>query len=324
VRARLVVLATLACLLLAPVTAVHAQDAALAAQIEEGVTLRERGDDEGAAAVFRAAYDRTGSNHALAQLALAEQALGRWALAFVHLTAALRSDDPWVAQRRAPLEQALATIRTRVGQLDIRGGVDGARLLLNGEPSGVFPFREPVPVEAGSVVMRVEAPGHHPFERVVVVPAGGIARERIQLVAIEGLAVTSSSGGDPSATGEPSGATTPATRSASGGDGGAAVAGWVVFGTGLAALATGGVFLGLGQAAASNVENAPRGTPITAVAEDLDRADWMRVTGWVLAGVGLAASAAGLVLALAAPGSSGESVTLQLRPNGVSLAWRTP
>ncbi len=112
-----------------------------------------------------------------------------------------------------------------------------------------------------------------------------------------------------------------AAASPSGGASGTALAGWAVFGAGLAVLATGAVFLGLGQTEADAYESAPEGTPWPEIVEAHDRAGWMRVTGWVLAGVGVAAAVGGIVLALSAP-SPRESVALRIQPGGLALVWR--
>lgn len=113
-----------------------------------------------------------------------------------------------------------------------------------------------------------------------------------------------------------------APRSSSpGGEAVEATAGLALLIGGAAVLAGGVVFLAIGQAEASSVESVPEGTPWPEVEGAADRANWMRITGWILGGVGLAAAAAGLTLMLTAP-SPTESVALHVRPNGVALAWR--
>jgi tetratricopeptide (TPR) repeat protein len=100
------------------------------------------------------------------------------------------------------------------------------------------------------------------------------------------------------------------------------LAGWGVFGGGLAVAATGAIFLGLGQADASSVEGQPTGTTWTPELEEAAaRGEWMRVTGWVLAGIGLAAAAAGITLVVITP-SPTESAALELRPGGLAFIWR--
>jgi hypothetical protein len=149
--------------------------------IDRGVTLREQGDDAGALELFRQAYDSTHSAHALAQMALAEQALGRWVDAYGHLTQALAGDDEWVASHREPLETALEVIRGHVGRIDLSGGVDGASIVIDGHTVGTFPLREPIAVTPGRVNLEVHAEGYAPAVREIEVAAGALAREAIAM-----------------------------------------------------------------------------------------------------------------------------------------------
>lgn len=129
---------------------------------------------------------------------------------------------------------------------------------------------------------------------------------------------------DPSPRPDGSAGTSPTPPPPSGGDGGLAPVGFGVMGGGLAVLVAGAVMLGIGQAEAGTVESAQEGSRWTEVAGAWERADWMRVTGWVLAGIGLAAAAAGLSLALLpSGGGSREGVSLRIQPTGLQLVWRT-
>src|SRR5262245_38202257 len=71
-------------------------DAAEAA-IKRGIELRKKGDDEQALREFTQAYQLSKSPRALAQMGVAEQALGRWVDAEVHVERALQaSSDGWI------------------------------------------------------------------------------------------------------------------------------------------------------------------------------------------------------------------------------------
>jgi len=151
--------------------------------IKHGLELRERRDDEGALSEFQRAYRLSGSGRALAQIALAEQALGRWVDAQTNLTQALgHADDPWIARNEKLLRQALASIQGHTGSLEILGAVAGAEILINNEKVGTFPTPA-VLVPAGTVALEVRARGYLPVVRTVVIPARGLARERVVLVA---------------------------------------------------------------------------------------------------------------------------------------------
>jgi hypothetical protein len=152
--------------------------------ITRGLELRERGDDREALAQFQRAYELSKSPRALAQIALAEQALGHWVDAEAHLgEATRRTDDPWIARNSALLSPALTEIQDHLGSLELAGGIPGAQVLLNGVLAGTFPLPGAVRVQAGSVALEVRAPGYLPVVRTVIVQPRGLAREAIVMVA---------------------------------------------------------------------------------------------------------------------------------------------
>jgi hypothetical protein len=153
--------------------------------ISRGVELREKGDDAAALGAFRAAYALAKSAHALAQIALAEQALGQWVDAEAHLLESTRHlEDPWISRNKALLDPALTEIQGHVGSLELSGGVAGAELRFNGVLAGTLPLTAPVRLPAGSVALEVRAPGYLPVVRSVIIPSRGLAREPVVLVAI--------------------------------------------------------------------------------------------------------------------------------------------
>lgn len=109
-----------------------APDAALEARYQQGADLRERQQDAQALAIFQEIYAQTRQPRALAQVGMAEGALGA---------------EVWIDGRRA-----------------------GAA-------------NTPLRVLAGTAHFEVRAQGHAPVARVATVPAGGLAREAVSLVA---------------------------------------------------------------------------------------------------------------------------------------------
>jgi hypothetical protein len=165
---------------------VHARaaDGDAEALIARGIELREQGKDDEALSVFKEAYGRSPSPRARAQVALAEQALGLWVSAEKNLEAALAAgSDSWIAKNRGPLEGALAVIRRHVGSLEVRG-TEGAEVFLDGVKLGTLPQSEPFRVEAGRRSLELRAKGFHPTSRSIEIPAGGAARETVQLVSM--------------------------------------------------------------------------------------------------------------------------------------------
>jgi tetratricopeptide (TPR) repeat protein len=126
------------------------------ALIARGIQLRKAGDDRAALAAFEQAYAASGSAQALAQMALAEQALGRWVAALLHLERALAvRGDRWIDGHRSTLEAAREEIASRLGQLEVSCNVPGALVEIDGEPIGQTPLSRAQPVVAGLSVVKV-------------------------------------------------------------------------------------------------------------------------------------------------------------------------
>ena len=157
------------------------------ALIEQGVELRRQRRDEAALDKFKEAYRKAKAKRgrALAQVALAEQALGRWLEAEVHLQRALRyARDPWIGRHKSALRQSLKSIRKNLISVDVRASVTGAEISINGRFVGRHPLDKPVRAVAGTVVIRVAAPGYWPLTRTRELGGGLTAREVFELVPI--------------------------------------------------------------------------------------------------------------------------------------------
>ena len=101
-------------------TPARGQSVDLEAQYRRGSELRTQHDDAGALAVFQSIYGRSHEPRALAQVAVAEGAMGRWVEAEVHLQSALAvTTDDWINRNRALLQGALETIGGHLGSLDV-------------------------------------------------------------------------------------------------------------------------------------------------------------------------------------------------------------
>ena len=148
-------IAILVVALLFSASTASAQDVAADALLEQGLALRERGEHARALVYFQRAYEIDPSPRAIAQIALANQALHQWLVAYRKLTEALtHTDDSWIRTRRQALETALNSARAHVGFVGIEGGIPGSHIFVNGEDAGVAPLQQAVVVEPGLV--RVE------------------------------------------------------------------------------------------------------------------------------------------------------------------------
>lgn len=152
--------------------------------LRRGVQLRQQGQDEAALREFQRALRMSPEPRVLAQVALAEQALGRWVEASRHIDAALASQtDPWVQRNRATLEASRTEVEQHVGRLLVTGGVGGAEVVVNGERVATLPMTE-APVLAGTGALEVRAEGYMTVTRPLRIAAGATTRERVSLTAV--------------------------------------------------------------------------------------------------------------------------------------------
>lgn len=253
---------TLAILLTLTLSGVaHAQeDESPEALTERALALRAEDREEEAHPLLVRAFEASGTPRARAQLALSHQALGQWRAAYEGLTLALATDDPWVAERREPLETALATVRAHVALLTVIGEPAGAEVLLDAEPRGSLPLPGPLAVEPGTVSLELRMQGRTPEVRVLVLAAGETHTERVSLAA--GSASTPS--------------------------GGSSATPWIVGSLSAGVVIAGALMLGFGRADADTVEGAPVGTEWASVSEAAERSP-------ILSGAGIAALAAGAI-----------------------------
>jgi hypothetical protein len=152
--------------------------------MRQGIELRRAGRDEEALELFRRAESLQASPRGLAQMGLAEQALGRWVAADKDLASALQArNDAWVIKNRAVLESARTSVGNHLGRVTILGSPSGATVLINGQKAGTLPLADPVVVAAGEVFVAAEAPGFVSINRKITVDPRGLTRETIDLPA---------------------------------------------------------------------------------------------------------------------------------------------
>ncbi len=182
-RLRLASLAALASVALAVTeAAAQAPTADVDALMDQGVRLRSEGRDEDALTAFRRAWDLAHTPEALAQIALAEQALGRWVEAARDLATARESAaDPWIARHRDHLVEAGTEIARHVGRVEVRSRSPGARLHVNGVDQGALPLAAPLRMAIGTQSFEVTAPGHIALGRLVDVRPGDDLLEEFDL-----------------------------------------------------------------------------------------------------------------------------------------------
>jgi hypothetical protein len=152
------------------------------ALVNHGVELRKAGKDREALTEFQRAAQTSRTPRVVAQIALAEMALGTWVDAEEHLLEALaHPDDPWIRKNRAALEKARATADTHLGSLEIWGTPAGAEVAVDGRVAGTFPLPKPIRLSAGAVTVTVRATGYYPATRTLQVDAADLVREHVDL-----------------------------------------------------------------------------------------------------------------------------------------------
>jgi tetratricopeptide (TPR) repeat protein len=150
--------------------------------LSQGVELRRQGNDAAALERFREAFRLAPTPRAVAQMGLAEQALGFWTIAGQHVGRALEAkEDPWIRKYQAALEQALTVINSHLEQLHITGTPDGAEVLVDGQSVGTLPLTQPLQVSQGTIVVEVRAKGYVAISRPVQIAPGIQGREHFAL-----------------------------------------------------------------------------------------------------------------------------------------------
>jgi hypothetical protein len=145
--------------------------------VRQAIELRRGGRHEAAVPLLRRAYELRRSPRACGQLALAEQAIGRWAPAEALLRESLSAvGDAWVERNRATLEASLAAAGRRLATVEVVGGDDGAELWVDGERAGILQANRILRVVAGTARVEHRSRGRS-VARVLELAPGG--RERV-------------------------------------------------------------------------------------------------------------------------------------------------
>jgi tetratricopeptide (TPR) repeat protein len=151
--------------------------------IKKGVELRKQRKDAAALDLFREAHAIDPTPRALAQIALAEQALGLWLDAEEHLRTALAAtSDPWIRSNAKPLKNALAEINSHISRISIGGAPEGASVRIAGGPPRIAPLAEPVRVSCSTAItVEISAAGFLPYSRSITPACGKDAIVEITL-----------------------------------------------------------------------------------------------------------------------------------------------
>jgi hypothetical protein len=162
-------------------TSFAADDKAADVLIAKGLELRHEGKSLEAVEIFQKANEIAPTPRSVGQLGLAESAVERWENAEQHLNISLASpQDSWVKNHRALLEQALTLVGSHIGQIALTGPT-GAAIVISGKSAGTLPQPKPIRVNAGPALVTATASGFKQFEMSVPVEAGKETQLKIVL-----------------------------------------------------------------------------------------------------------------------------------------------
>lgn len=267
--------------------------------IERGIELRVQHKDREALEQFKKAYELQVTPRVLAQIGLAEQAIGSWVDAEKHLSEALKSaSDPWIQKNHDLLAESLRVVASHLGSLEVDCPVSGAELYVNGSKVGTLPLSTPVRLDAGTTVIEVRKAGYVTVKRPVEIAAGAVARERVVLVQEAAAPLSSTGIAATSSGGPPSGAEPNPPR------GSTPVAAYVLGGVGMAGLVVAGTFGALalskkGQLSSECVDGHQCGSPEDSEANKAAHRNALIAD--VGAAVGVVGLGLGIWMALSAP-----------------------
>ena len=153
------------------------------ALVKKGVDLRRQGKEQEALETFQRAAQLKRTPRVVAQVALAEQAIGMWASAERDLKEALDrgASDVWISKNRRQLDEALHVIQSHLGSLQVQGQPADAEVLADGEVVGRLPISTPIRLPIGEISLTVRKDGYDKVTRVVAISKGGLVRETIAL-----------------------------------------------------------------------------------------------------------------------------------------------
>jgi hypothetical protein len=147
-----------------------ADDDEASALLRQGVELRRVHRNAEALEVFTRALALSPTPVGLAQVALAEQSLGRWVEAEMGLRSALEHlDDPWIAKNRQALEEALEEVERHTARLTVDVDVADVTIVLDGR--AIERGKEAL-VPAGAAILAVQARDYLPdIRRIELAPS---------------------------------------------------------------------------------------------------------------------------------------------------------
>ena len=269
--------------------------------------LRRQEKPTDALDLFQRAHALAPSPRTLGQMGLVEASLQRWADAENHVTAALATpNDPWVRKNRGFLDQALATAKGHMGELEIIGPA-GTEISIDGKPVGSLPAVSVIRRSEGQVTVAASSAGFQDFTKTASIAGGARTSLAIVLDPVESRPAVALAPPVPLVTSPPPARPEESPRSS-----------WRAW-TGGALIAAGAGLVGWGIAwiavdgndACGAVTGPGCGTVYNT-----------KTTGLALAGGGAAAASVGAILLLTGRTSGSSDVAVGFTPTSLLLQGR--
>ncbi|RLB52176.1 MAG: hypothetical protein DRJ42_15505, partial [Deltaproteobacteria bacterium] len=158
----------------------HDQDAR--AHFRRAIEQFNEENFDAALAEFQRAYAIDPANAILYNIARVYAGQGNAVEAARNYERYLRDGGPdLLPERRAEVEAALETQRSRIGHIEVVVSVDGATIAIDGADVATSPLYEPLAVSAGTVDIEVRAPNHTDVRRRVTVAGGSVERVEVEM-----------------------------------------------------------------------------------------------------------------------------------------------
>src|SRR4051794_28825247 len=154
-------------------------------RFDRGLKLFNDGDNAGALAEFRRAYELIPNSLVLYNIGLVYAAMGRPVDASDTLDKVLKEPGNLSAERLTRAKQVHDEQVTRVAQIQVATNVP-ATIEVDNVEAGKTPLMAPLRVASGTRVVGAIAPGYAPMRKEVTVAGGNKAELKLELVQMEG------------------------------------------------------------------------------------------------------------------------------------------
>lgn len=156
-------------------------------RFDRGLKLFNRGDNGGALAEFKRAYELVQHPLVLMNIGLVNAAMSRPVAAVEALDEVLEHPEALTAEKLERVRRTREEQAGRIGMLDVEVNVPEAGIEVDNVQVGKAPLKAPLQVTAGRHILAVVAPGYIPLRQEVVVAAKQTKRLSVNLRPLEGV-----------------------------------------------------------------------------------------------------------------------------------------